>query len=296
MGKPRWSERPPPTAEPVSTAALLADAARRLGRVTDNAHFEALGLLWEITGVDPASLLAFPERRVPVAVVAALEECIGRRELGEPFAYIVGTRGFHAQLLFVDSAVLIPRPETELLVENALERCARLVQPSLLDLGTGSWAIAIAVKASRPDMHVVGTDVSEAAIGVARENCINLSLSEPDLCPRWIVSSWFAALSVRFDIIVCNPPYVCSADIKGSLTFEPRVALDGGVDGLDAYRVLLAEAPEHLNPGGALLLEHGAEQRETITDLARATGWRVVRALDDLAGRPRVLELDRGAP
>jgi release factor glutamine methyltransferase len=111
---------------------------------------------------------------------------------------------------------------------------------------------------------------------------------------RWLESTWFAALgAARFDVIASNPPYVRSAEVVGALAHEPRQALDGGADGLDAYRVLLAEAPAHLHAGGALIVEHGAEQREAIASLAAAAGWRVAHALDDLAGRPRVLELTR---
>ena len=118
-----------------------------------------------------------------------------------------------------------------------------------------------------------------------------------DLDVRWLESSWFSALGAeRFDVIASNPPYVRSADVTGALAHEPRLALDGGDDGLDAYRALLAGAPAHLEAGGVMLLEHGAEQRDAIAGLAASSGWRVVRALDDLAGRARVLELARSAP
>jgi release factor glutamine methyltransferase len=195
--------------------------------------------------------------------------------------------------LHVQPGVLIPRPETELLVEAALARCSKLVRAAVLDVGTGSGAIALAIKHGRRDARVTGLDASAEALEQARVN-EDLILGAPAAGIRWVQSRWFDALrGERFDLIVSNPPYVRTCEILGSLTFEPRLALDGGADGLAAYRVLLAEAPQHLSLGGALLVEHGADQRRELVRLAEAQGWRVVAARDDLAGRARVLELER---
>jgi len=144
-------------------------------------------------------------------------------------------------------------------------------------------------------VQMTALDVSPDAIEQAQLN-ESFVLETPDPTIRWLVSRWFDAIpGERFDLIVSNPPYVRTADIVGGLAFEPRLALDGGADGLDAYRVLFAEASQHLNTGGALLVEHGAEQRPALVELAARHGWRVAAARDDLAGRPRVLELERSA-
>ncbi|HVY66847.1 MAG TPA: peptide chain release factor N(5)-glutamine methyltransferase [Gammaproteobacteria bacterium] len=276
--------------QPATTAAVLAAARRALAVLGDAAALDAELLLAAATGRTRASLLAFPERGVPAVAVRALEALIARRAGGEPLAYLLGVREFFSLDLEVNASVLVPRPETELLVEAALARCARLVQPAVLDVGTGSGAIALAVKSERRDAQVTGVDTSAAALAVARRNAVRLGLAI-----RWLESTWFSAVAGEaFDVIISNPPYVHSADVVGALVHEPRQALDGGPDGLDAYRELLRDAPAHLRAGGALLLEHGADQRDALAALAAATGWRVVRALDDLAGRARVLELERG--
>jgi release factor glutamine methyltransferase len=277
---------------PATVGAWLATAKRSLSALGDSAALDAELLLAAVTGRSRASLLAFPESAVAPTVASRFSALVARRARGEPLAYLVGSREFFSLALDVDDAVLVPRPETELLVEAALARCAEWPQPSVLDVGTGSGAIALAVKHALPSARVTGIDASAAALAVARRNSVRLGLDV-----RWLESTWLAVLGdQRFDLIVSNPPYVRSAEIAGALLREPRLALDGGSDGLDAYRGLLAEASAHLNAGGAMLLEHGAEQRESIARLAAATGWRVARALDDLAGWPRVLELDRAPP
>jgi release factor glutamine methyltransferase len=274
---------------PGSTAALLAAAVRELGPATETALLDAELLLAAATGRSRSSLLAFPERLAGPEAASRFRALVQRRADGEPLAYLLGNREFFSLAIEVDAAVLVPRPETEVLVEAALARCAESSRPAVLDVGTGSGAIALAVKHECPAAEVTGVDASEAALGVARRNALRLGLGV-----RWMESTWLRALAgERFDLIVANPPYVRSAEIVGPLTHEPRLALDGGVDGLDAYRVLLADASAHLNRGGALLLEHGAEQRAALIALATANGWRIARALDDLAGRPRVLELER---
>ena len=276
------------------TDELLAAATRAIeaAGVSDTPRLDATLLLWHVTERPQASFIAFPERVIPREQRLELADLVGRRACGEPVAYIVGNREFFSLPLLVSPAVLIPRPETELLVEAALARCALRPAPAVLDVGTGSGAIALAIKHGCPDARMTAVDVSEAALAQAR---VNESLVLGKLDPvRWVLSRWFEALAgERFDVIVSNPPYVRAAEIVGSLEFEPRLALDGGADGLDAYRVLFAEAAKHLEAGGALLVEHGAEQRAELATLAAADGWRVAAVHDDLAGRPRVLELER---
>jgi release factor glutamine methyltransferase len=277
------------------TDALLAAATQMIeaAAVGDSPRLDALLLLGQATERPHSSLFAAPERVIAREQRRKFEGFVGRRVRGEPVAYIVGCREFFSLPLLVGADVLIPRPETELLVEAALERCASRTAPAILDVGAGSGAIALALKHQRPDATVTAVDVSEAALEQAR---VNDGVVFGALAPavRWIASRWFEALpGESFDLIVSNPPYVRSADIMGPLTFEPRLALDGGADGLAAYRVLFAEATSRLSSGGALLVEHGVDQRPDLVELAAAYGWRVAAARDDLAGRPRVLELER---
>ena len=277
------------------TDELLAAATRAIeaAQISESPRLDAMLLLKQATERPRASFFAFPERLIPRVERLEFAEFVARRASGEPVAYIVGTREFFSLPLLVSPDVLVPRPETELLVEAALARCSSRNAPAVLDVGTGSGAIALAIKHSRRDVRMVGSDVSREALEQARVN-EGLVLGTLDPVVRWVESRWFEALPAEsFDVIVSNPPYVRTAEIVGPLTFEPRVALDGGADGLAAYRVLFADAPKRLANGGALLVEHGADQRSELMALAAAQGWRVAAARDDLAGRPRVLELER---
>ena len=277
------------------TDDLLVAAEREIAAagVSESPRLDAMLLLWQATERPRASFLAFPERLVPRSARLEFAELVARRARGEPVAYIVGSHEFFSLPILVSTDVLIPRPETELLVEATLARCAALRAPTVLDVGAGSGAIALAIKHGHGAARVTGIDVSPAAIEQAEIN-ESFVMETPEPMVRWLVSHWFDALGAeRFDLVVSNPPYVRTADIVGGLTFEPRLALDGGADGLDAYRVLFAEAPKHLTARGALLVEHGAEQRPALIELAALHGWRVAAARDDLAGRPRVLELER---
>jgi len=279
------------------TDDLLKAAARAIeaAGVSESPRLDAMLLLWQATERPRASFLAFPERAVPRLARLEFAQLVTRRVSGEPVAYIVGSQEFFSLPFLVSNDVLIPRPDTELLVEATLARCAVLAAPAVLDVGTGAGAIALAIKHSRRDVRMTALDVSAEAIEQAQLN-ESFVMETPEPTVRWLVSRWFEALPAeRFDLIVSNPPYVRTADIVGGLKFEPRLALDGGADGLDAYRTLFAEAPGHLNAGGALLVEHGAVQRPALIELAARNGWRVAAARDDLAGRPRVLELERSA-
>ncbi len=189
---------------------------------------------------------------------------------GEPLAYLTGEREFFSLPLHVSPEVLIPRPETELLVELTLAAIERLARPAVLDVGTGSGAIALAVKRTRPDAQVTASDASAAALGVASANAARLALDV-----RFVESRWFAAFGAQvFDVIVSNPPYVRSAEVTGALAREPRLALDGGPDGLDAYRQLLADAGPAPHAGGRaaararLRPTHGAARRRDRRRLA----------------------------
>jgi release factor glutamine methyltransferase len=268
----------------------LASAAEALAGVSETPRLDAEVLLAHAAGRTRGSLVAFPERPIEPAAAARFAVLLARRGRGEPVAYLTGEREFYSLPLSVSPDVLVPRAETELLVELVLAAVATLEQPRVLDVGTGSGAIAIAVKQARPDARVTATDVSTAALAVARSNAARLTLEV-----GFVESDWFEALGAEvFAAIVSNPPYVRSAEVQGALAHEPKLALDGGADGLDAYRALLRDAARHLDPRGVLLFEHGHDQRADLARLAGAEGWRVAAVHDDLAGRPRVLALQQG--
>jgi release factor glutamine methyltransferase len=238
-------------------------------------------LLAAATGFSEAAVLAFPERTLPAEAEARFAEFTARRRRGEPVAYILGRREFYGLPLAVNPAVLIPRPETELLVDLALQR----EFSSVADLGTGSGALALAIKRHRPAARVVAVEASAAALEVAKRNGVALGLDV-----EWRHGRWFAPLhGERFDLIVSNPPYVAAGDPHlAELHFEPVNALVSGADGLDAIREIVAAAPAHLTDGGWLLVEHGIGQDEAVRKLLQQAGLEEARAWPDLAGIPRV--------
>jgi release factor glutamine methyltransferase len=271
-----------------SVGSLVSWAVRALTESSASPLLDAELLVSFVTGFPRSSILAFPERPVREALGDELERLVRRRGRGEPLAYLVRSQEFYSLPLRVTPAVLIPRPETELLVDEAVAHLPRGEHRSVLDLGTGSGAIALAVKHERPAADVTASDVSAAALTVARENAQRLGLDV-----RFVESSWFTALEgERFDVILCNPPYVAAGDPAfEQLEFEPRLALDGGSDGLEALRAVLAAARGHLSEGGLLMLEHGHDQRASLVRLANDLAWQLVAARADLAGQARVLVL-----
>ncbi len=215
------------------------------------------------------------------------EGLLRRRDRGEPVAQITGHRGFWSLDLLVTADTLIPRPETELLVELAIERLPRSEPRRVADLGTGTGAVALAIAIERPLADVTGLDASEAALQIARENAVRAGLAV-----RLLASDWFAAVAGEtFDLIACNPPYIADDDPhlqQGDLRFEPRTALASGPDGLDAIRVIVHDAPGFLIPGGWLLLEHGYDQGAAVRALMHDTGLQSVSTERDLEQRDRV--------
>ena len=229
-------------------------------------------------------LYAFPERRVPDRLALQHAACIDRRQRGEPVAYITGERGFWDLRLTADRRALIPRPETECLVEAALERMSGA--PRVLDLGTGSGAIALAVAASCPAARVEGVDCDPDCLDLARRNAELLGIGT-----TFYESDWFSAVEGRYDAILSNPPYVAEGDPhldRGDLRFEPRGALVGGSDGLSHIRRIVREAPDRLVEDGVLLVEHGYDQAEPVRNLFRDAQFHGVETLTDLACVPRV--------
>ena len=242
-------------------------------------------LLCHALGLTRVGLITQSERTLSEAEARTLATLVARRRQGEPIAYIVGKREFFGLEFAVTPAVLIPRPDTELLVELALERLPPGAR--LLDMGTGSGAIAVAVAHTRPDAQVTALDVSALALDVARANA-----AAHGAAVRFLHSDWFGALAgERFDLIASNPPYIADGDrhlAEGDLRFEPAGALTDHADGLSALRTIVEGAPAHLAPQGWLLMEHGYDQAAAVRDLLTAQGWDEVQSWRDLAGIERV--------
>ena len=250
---------------------------------------EAGYLLRAVTGYGAAHLIAHAEERLQPELQQRFQELVRRRSRGEPLAYLIGVREFYGLEFEVTPAVLIPRPETELLVELALQRLPGDQPCTVLDLGTGSGAIALTLAALRPSASVIAVDASAPALEITARNCRRLGLASRVALQR---SDWFTAVKdKRFDLIVSNPPYVPEGDphlSEGDLRFEPRQALIGGRDGLEAIRRIVGEAPAYLAPGGWLLLEHGHDQAPAVRELLSGAGFESLVEETDLAGQPRV--------
>lgn len=287
------SARPTVTdrAESGTVTAALAFAEARLHRGLHVAieepgeiRSEARALVRLAAGLNDSVLYARPDAELSAPTWRRLRTIVGRRSAGEPLAYIEGSRGFHALELTVDPNVLIPRPETELIVETVLERASSAVFQAA-DLGTGSGAIALALAYACPQAQVVGIDVCANALTVARANGHRLGLEI-----EWIESDWFSRSGDRrFDFVCCNPPYIRSNDPHFEhLQYEPRIALDGGGDGLQAIRRVLGDCAAHLNTHGIVLLEHGFDQSAAVARIGAAAGLRRCEVLRDFGGHERV--------
>ena len=265
--------------------ALRAAAARLPG---PDARHEAEQLLLHVLGRDRAWLFAHGDDPLPASGAATLDAWLARRASGEPLAYLLGRRGFWTLDLQVSPATLIPRPETERLVELALERLPDDRPLRIADLGTGSGAIALALASERSLAQVVATDLSGDALRVAQANAETNRIANV----AFRQGSWLAPLAgQRFDLIASNPPYIADGDphlMQGDLRYEPPAALSSGADGLDAIREIVAKAPAYLLPGGWLLLEHGWDQGEAIRALLLAAGFVDVATETDIEQRDRV--------
>ena len=270
-----------------TVSALLKEAAYQLdcGELAE-ARREAQILLGHVLGVSRAWLTAHADDCVDPSAIGKFRQLVQRRRSGEPVAYMVGKKEFYGLEFHVTPDVLIPRPDTETLVDAALARMSA-GGCDVLDLGTGSGCIAIAIAHERPAARVTAVDVSSAALSIAQANAKSNGVNV-----QFLQASWFEGLTGRrFDMIVSNPPYVATGDPhlrQGDLRFEPAIALAGGTDGLAEIRLIVASAPSHLHGEGWLLIEHGHTQADDCRNLLHNAGFGGITDMPDIAGLARV--------
>jgi release factor glutamine methyltransferase len=264
----------------------LAATTQQLQRVSDSPRLDAELLMMVVLDVQRSYLFAHPERELNSQEIARFTALVRRRLDYEPIAYLTGEKEFWSLRLRVTDATLVPRPETELLVEEALVLIPKNVAMKVLDFGTGSGAIAIAIACERPSCIITASDISGPALAIADENakrhkCRNITLVQGD---------WLDAVAGKtFDIIVSNPPYVAAGDpAMNLLPLEPRDALVAGNDGLDAIRTIAKKAKNHLCKDGWIFIEHGVDQEKAVADILTAANWQEVRCYRDAAARARV--------
>lgn len=278
-----------PRPDTVTTVGeALASATRRIAAVVDDPRLEAEVLLAQVLGCDRSRLYAWPDATLTNAQQQRFEALVAARAAGTPIAHLTGVREFWSLPLEVTADTLIPRPETELLVERALALIPANAGWRIADLGTGTGAVALAIAGERPDCALVATDRSAAALAVAARNACRLGITNVSL----VQADWCHGLAAAaFDLVVANPPYVAAGDPhleRGDLRFEPPTALVAGPEGLDAIRLIVEQARACLRPGGHLLLEHGYDQGAAVRQLMATRGYGEIRSFSDLAGLDRI--------
>ena len=271
-------------------AKILQDATEQLMLTSDTAHLDSEILLAFVLNENRTYLFTWPEKEITEQQGQHFSELLQRRTKGEPIAYIVGEQEFWSMPLKVTPDTLIPRPETELLVELALQQIESNANKTILDLGTGSGAIALAIAKERPACDVIGIDQSKQALFVAGENTQNLNIKNVS----FLHGHWFRELATTnsYDVIVSNPPYIASQDphlSKGDVRFEPDSALSSGSDGLDDISEIADTARQFLKADGWLFMEHGYDQNTAITELLTSLGYKNITDHNDLAGLHRVV-------
>lgn len=266
---------------------LLNEASEALKNSSESARLDAEVLLCHLLQKDRSYLFTWPDKELDKQTVETYRQQVLRRQSGEPVAYITGQREFWSLNLSVNQYTLIPRPETELLVEYILQHYPENSEIKLADLGTGSGAIALALASERPNWEITATDKSQQALNIARHNANQLQLNNIEFHP----GSWFEPLeNQQFDIIVSNPPYIAEEDEHlslGDVRFEPRSALSSGHEGLDDIRQIADLARHHLKTGGLLIIEHGYDQKEKIFQIFHSLGYKKLIQLEDIAKKPR---------
>jgi release factor glutamine methyltransferase len=272
----------------INIQQALSQAIPLLAPTSSSAQIDAEILLTHVLQTSRAFLYAHPEKNLENIQETKYQQLIEQRCEGIPIAYLTGCREFWSLPLHVNEATLIPRPETELLVEIALSFFDKGSTASLLDLGTGSGAIALALASERPTIQVLASDISLSALAMAARNIAHLRLNNV----HTVNSDWFASIPLQcFDAIISNPPYIAEGDphlYQGDLRFEPQQALISGVDGLSAFTQIINEGYDRLLPGGLLLLEHGYQQRSAVTMLLKQRGYVQIRSWQDVQGCHRV--------
>jgi release factor glutamine methyltransferase len=269
----------------VTLGEALNSAQRALAAITDTPRLDAEWLLEHVTALDRTQLFTRADEVLDAAGSARFFALVERRRRGEPLAYLTGERGFWSLNLRVSPDVLVPRPETELLVEWSLLLIAELDRPVIADLGTGSGALALALATERPDAIVDATDVSAAALVIAQGNAERLGLQRV----RFQRGHWLEPLADQaYDLIVSNPPYIAADDAHlQALQHEPMLALSDGADGLDALREIIATASAHLRRNGWLMVEHGYDQAAAVRSLFAQAGFSAVETRPDMGGQER---------
>jgi release factor glutamine methyltransferase len=268
----------------MTAGSLSVAQALREARAFGVDRLDTLMLLADTLVCSRTWLLAHDDASLSTDQATHLRARLARRAAGEPLAYLLGEKEFHGLRLQVDSTVLVPRPDTEVLVDWALELLAGAPHQNVVDLGTGSGAIALAVKHAQPIATVTATDLSPAALGIARANARRLALDIEFIEGSW----WQAVPRRRFQLVLSNPPYIAAGDEHlAALGHEPALALTPGGDGLGALRCIVAGAAAHLEPRGWLLLEHGFDQGDAVQQLLREHGFADIQTRRDLAGQPR---------
>lgn len=262
------------------------DTAEALLRASSLPMAEARALLAQQLGVTREHLIAHPQRAVTLEHALAFRTLTQRRRDGEPMAYLLGVQEFYGRGFRVSRDVLVPRPDTETLIDVALRCLAGLSSPRVLELGTGSGCIAITLQRERPDAAITATDASAAALAIARQNA-----QAHQATVTFALGDWYAAVAAaaRFDVIVSNPPYIAAGDPHlAQLAHEPVLALTDGGNGLHCLQAIVRGARAHLRPGGWLLLEHGYTQGPAVTGLLREAGFSYIATTRDTAGHERV--------
>ena len=276
----------PSTTETISIDTALAETTRRLGKISDSARLDAEILVARSIDMPRSYLFAHPEDILDEFALQRLGETLERRLAGSPMAYITGMKEFWSLELLVTSATLVPRPETELLVDLALREIPSDAEWKILDLGTGSGAIALAIARERATCDVTAVDASADALAVALQNVRQLDLPNVSC----VEGDWTTPVADQsFQVILSNPPYVATGDAAlAALSAEPDLALISGSDGLEAIRRLAHDCLAVIEDGGLLALEHGNEQHTAVADILESNGWRDIACFDDYAGNPRV--------